>query len=109
MINDVVLEGIVVRAWKFADDLLLRLACYRDPDLPQKPFSEVKDAADYVTVRVPKGNLRVNDQRHFWIGYQEADENVCGIREDKGQMGVEVKTFAPVSHNALTTVEEYVQ
>ena len=57
MINDVVLEGIVVRAWKFADDLLLRLACYRDPDLPQKPLNEVKDAADFVTIRVPKGNL----------------------------------------------------
>ena len=27
MINDVVLEGIVVRTWKFADDLLFRLAC----------------------------------------------------------------------------------
>ena len=40
MINDVVLEGIVVRAWKYADDLLLRLACYRDPDLPQKPLSD---------------------------------------------------------------------
>ena len=57
MINDVVLEGIVVRAWKYADDLLLRLACYRDPDLPQKPLNEVKDAADFVTIRVPKGNL----------------------------------------------------
>jgi hypothetical protein len=57
MINDVVLEGIVVKAWKYADDLLFRLACYRDPDMPQKPFSEVKDAADFVTIRVPKGNL----------------------------------------------------
>ncbi len=57
MINDVVLEGIVVRTWKYADDLLFRLACYRDPDLPQKPLNEVKDAADYVTIRVPKGNL----------------------------------------------------
>jgi len=26
MINDVVLEGIVVKAWKYADDLLFRLA-----------------------------------------------------------------------------------
>ena len=66
MINDVVLEGIVVRTWKFADDLLFRLACYRDPDLPQKPLhplsgaqraSETQDAADFVTNRVPKGNL----------------------------------------------------
>jgi hypothetical protein len=57
MINDVVLEGIVVRTWKYADDLLFRLACYRDPDLPQKPLNEVQDAADFVTIRVPKGNL----------------------------------------------------
>ncbi len=49
MINDVVLEGIVVRTGKFTDDLLFRLACYRDPDLPQKSLNEVKDAADYIT------------------------------------------------------------
>src|SRR4030066_667980 len=55
MINDVVLEGIVVKTWKYADDLLFRLACYRDPDLPQKPLNEVQDAADFVTIRVPKG------------------------------------------------------
>ena len=65
MINDVVLEGIVVKAWKYADDLLFRLACYRDPNMPQKPLNETQDAADFVTVRVPKGNLEVNDQSHF--------------------------------------------
>ena len=57
MINDVVLEGIIVKTWKYADDLLFRMACYRDPDLPQKPLNEVQDAADFVTIRVPKGNL----------------------------------------------------
>ncbi len=57
MINDVILEGIVVKTWKYADDLLFRLACYRDPDLPQKPLNEVQDAADFITIRVPKGNL----------------------------------------------------
>jgi hypothetical protein len=57
MINDVVLEGIVVKTWKYADDLLFRLACYRAPDLPQKPLNEIQDAADFVTIRVPKGNL----------------------------------------------------
>ena len=36
MINDVVLEGIVVKTWKYADDLLFRMACYRDPDLPSE-------------------------------------------------------------------------
>ena len=66
MINDVMLEGIVVRTWKFADDLLFRLDCYRDSDLPQKPLHssssaqrayETQDAADFVTIRVVKGNL----------------------------------------------------
>ena len=46
MINEVVLEGIVVKTWKYADDLLFRIACYRDPDLPQKSLNEAQDAAD---------------------------------------------------------------
>ena len=43
MINEVVLEGIVVKAWKYADDLLFRLACYRDPDLPTKSLNDTQD------------------------------------------------------------------
>jgi len=57
IINDVVLEVIVVKTWKYADDLLLRTPCYHDPDLTQKPLNEIQDAADFVTIRVPKGNL----------------------------------------------------
>ena len=57
MINEVVLEGIVVRTWKFAEDLLFRIASYRDPDLPSRAFSETQDAADFVTIRVLKGSL----------------------------------------------------
>jgi len=57
MINEVVLEGIVVKTWKYADDLLFRIACYRDPDLPSKSLNDVQDAADFVTIRVFKGNL----------------------------------------------------
>jgi hypothetical protein len=57
MINEVVLEGIVVKTWKYAEDLLFRIACYRDPDLPSKSLNEAQDAADFVTIRVLKGNL----------------------------------------------------
>jgi hypothetical protein len=57
IINDVVLEVIVVRTWKYADDLLFRTTCYHDPDLPQKPLNEIQDTADFVTIQVPKGNL----------------------------------------------------
>jgi hypothetical protein len=57
MMNDVVLEGIVVRTRKYADDLLFLLACFRDPYLLQKPLNDVQDAADFITIRVPKANL----------------------------------------------------
>jgi hypothetical protein len=57
MNNDVVLEGIVVRTWKYADDLLFRLACYHDLGLPQSPLNEKKGVADFVTIRVIKDNL----------------------------------------------------
>jgi hypothetical protein len=54
-------------------------------------------------------NLRVDGQRRFWIAYPEADEDDCDIREDEGQMATEVEIAFPMSHNSLTTIEEYVQ
>ncbi len=55
MINEVVLEGIVINTWSYSDDLFFRLASYRDPDMPGKPLSEERDAADYINARVVKG------------------------------------------------------
>jgi hypothetical protein len=56
LINDVVLEGIVVRdPWKFMDDLFFRLVIYRDSDLPAKKLDLERDAGDYINVRVNGG------------------------------------------------------
>ncbi len=56
MINDVVIEGIVVREpWKFMEDLFFRMAVFRDTDLPAKPLDAERDAADYVNVRICGG------------------------------------------------------
>jgi len=56
MINDVILEGIVVRdPWKFMDDLFFRLVIYRDSDLPAKKLDLESDAGDYINVRVNGG------------------------------------------------------
>ncbi len=56
MINDIILEGIVVRdPWKFMDDLFFRLVTYRDSDLPAKKLDLERDAGDYVNVRVNGG------------------------------------------------------
>jgi hypothetical protein len=93
IIKDVVLEGIVVRARKYADGLLFRMAYNHDPDLPQKPHNEVQDAADFVTIQVHKDNLgapvMVDKNFHVRVhGYlQSRDyEPLCsildGLRQD---------------------------
>jgi hypothetical protein len=56
MINEVVLKGIVY-IWSFAMTLLIRLVWNRSLDLSQKPLNEIQDSADFITIRVPKGNL----------------------------------------------------
>jgi len=56
LINEVVLEGIVVREpWKFMDDLFFRLVIYRDSDLPAKKLDLERDAGDYINIRVNGG------------------------------------------------------
>lgn len=53
MINEVILEGIVVRdPWKYMDDLFFRLVSYRDADQPAKKLDPERDAGDYVNVRL---------------------------------------------------------
>ena len=78
-------------------------------DVVAKKAIWIKACPDFDVLFHLLNNLRVDDQRRFWIEYCEANENVCDVRETMGQEGVEVKTFAPMSHNALTRIEEYVK
>lgn len=56
MINEVILEGIVVREpWKYTDDLFFRLGVYRNSDMPAKKLDAERDSGDYVNVRVSGG------------------------------------------------------
>lgn len=56
MINEITLEGIVVREpWKYMEDLFFRLVTYRDSDLPSKKLDLERDAGDYINVRVNGG------------------------------------------------------
>ena len=56
MINEVILEGIVVREpWKYTDDLFFRVGVYRDSDMPAKKLDAERDGGDYVNVRVSGG------------------------------------------------------
>ncbi len=56
MLNEILLEGIVVRdPWRYTNNLFFRLGVYRDTDLPAKPLDQERDAADYINVRVDGG------------------------------------------------------
>ena len=56
MINEVIVEGIVVREpWKFMEDLFFRLVVYRDTDQPSKKLDQERDAGDYINIRVNGG------------------------------------------------------
>jgi site-specific DNA recombinase len=78
-------------------------------DVAAKCVIWIKARPDFDVLFQLLNNLRVDEQRRFWIVYQEADEDACDIREDLGQEGMEVKIAFPMSHNVLTIVEEYVQ
>ena len=90
MINEVVLEGIVVKTWKYAEDLLFRIACYRDPDLPSKSLNDTQDAADFVTIRVLKGNLSapvvvekgVHVRVHGFLQSRDYEESLSDFLKD---------------------------
>jgi hypothetical protein len=90
MINEVVLEGIVVKTWKYAEDLLFRIACYRDPDLPSKSLNDGQDAADFVTIRVLKGNLGapvvvekgVHVRVHGFLQSRDYEESLADFLKD---------------------------
>lgn len=65
MINQIILEGIVVRTWKYQDDLFVRVASYRDSDLPTKTFESYRDTPDYINVRL---NGAVHSPINFSVG-----------------------------------------
>jgi hypothetical protein len=78
-------------------------------DVVAKRVVWVKARPDFDVLFQLLNNLRGDEQRRFWIAYPEADEDDCDIGEDMGQTATEVKISLPMSHNTLTTVEEYVQ
>lgn len=99
MINDVVIEGIVVREpWKYMEDLFFRLAIFRDTDLPAKPLDADRDAADYVNVRICGGASGLITMRrgmrlriHGFFQSRDYKESLAEIMEKvKKRSGVEI-------------------
>ena len=105
MINEVIIEGIVVRdPWKFMEDLFFRLVVYRDSDQPSKKLDLERDAGDYINVRVNGGaNGLIHIRRgmrlrvHGFLqsrDYRESLEEFIGkARKSKpfGDLAIEIK------------------
>ena len=51
-------------------------------DVAAKRLIWIKARPDFDVLFQLLNNLRVDEQRRFWIVYQEADEDACDIRED---------------------------
>lgn len=78
-------------------------------DVAAKQVVWVKARPDFDVLFQFLHNLQVDDRRRFWILYPVADEDICDIGNELGQIATEVKIALPVFHNTLTSVEEYTQ
>jgi hypothetical protein len=105
LINEIIVEGIVVRdPWKFMEDLFFRMVVYRDSDQPSKKLDQERDAGDYINIRVCGGaNGLIHIRRamrlrvHGFLqsrDYRESLEEFVGkARKSKnfGDLAVEIK------------------
>lgn len=78
-------------------------------DVAAKQVVWVKARPDFDVLFQLLHNLQVDDRRRFWILYPVADEDICDIENELGQIATEVKIVLPVSHNTSTIAEEYIQ
>ncbi len=78
-------------------------------DVAARRILWVKVRPDYEPLFAILDGLHKDGDLRYWIEPVEAQEDIKDIEEGTGQISTGVKTFAPVSHNALTRIEEYVK
>jgi hypothetical protein len=78
-------------------------------DVGTKRIVWVKVKPDYEILFRLMDGLQSDAGRCYWIRGCGAAEEISDIGEELGQIATEVKIALPVSHNTLTSVEEYVQ
>ena len=69
----------------------------------------VKALPDYEPLFSILDGLGQDADKRFWVGQLEASEKKYDIKEYTGQVSTIVKIALQMSHNALTSVEEYVK
>jgi hypothetical protein len=78
-------------------------------DVGTKRIVWVKVNPDYEILFRLMDGLQPDAGRRYWIREYSAEEDIGDIGEELGQMETEVKIALPMSHNVLTSVEEYVK
>jgi hypothetical protein len=78
-------------------------------DVGTKRIVWVRVNPDYEILFRLMDGLQPDVMRRYWIREHSAEVDIVDIGEGLGQMATEVKTAFPMSHNSLTTIEEYVQ
>jgi hypothetical protein len=78
-------------------------------DVTTKRVLWVKARPDYEPLFSILDGMCQDPDRRFWIERLEASEDNCGIEEDTGKRSIGVEILLSMSHNALTTAEEYIQ
>ena len=78
-------------------------------DMAAKSMLWVKARPDYEPLFSILDGLRLDSERRYWIERREVEGNNSDIKEDTGHMSTGVEILLPVSHNTLTSAEEYIQ
>ena len=69
----------------------------------------VKVNPDYEILFRLMDGLRPDAGRRYWIRERGAEADIGDMGEEMRQKVTEVKIASPMSHNVLTSIEEYVQ
>jgi len=78
-------------------------------DLAAKSMLWVKACPDDEPLFSILDGLRLDSVRRYWIERREVEGNKSDIKADAGHMSTGVEILLPVSHNTLTSAEEYIQ
>ena len=69
----------------------------------------MKTRQDYEPLFTILYGLHLESKCRYWIERRDDKGNICDIEVDIGQMSAVVEILLPMSHNALTTAEEYIK
>jgi len=78
-------------------------------DVGSKRIVWVRVNPDYEVLFRLMVRLRADADRRYWIRSDGSEADNCDIEEDTAQMKTEVKIQPQMSHNVLTSIEDYVQ